>query len=197
MRLRVAVVAVIAALVPGLANAGCMAPGDGLGFSDFDLQRLAGLEASREKGLHAASEAPQADADIAIGLFTQGMDSPDPNKLAGTYQCRTIKYGGQFGALTIYNWFKCRITADGDTFELVKTTGSQNFSGTLFPSEDAYIFQGAGHYDDEQPRAYGEDPERDLAGCLWQLPGSPVHFILELPSPRLESDHDVIEFRRG
>ncbi len=175
--------------------AGCLLPDPALGLTAEDTARLQGLDKSRDKGLADARTWTNSDeVDLVDGLFTEGLDPPNPATLAGDYRCRTIKLGG-IGTLTIYSWFKCRITADGETFAIEKLTGSQNFTGTLFPTDDGMIYRGAGHYGDEGPRGYGDDPDRNQVGCLWSLPGNDErHLLLEEPQPIFESFHDLIEF---
>ncbi len=62
----------------------------------------------------------------------------------------------------------------------------------MLSAEDAVFFVGALHYSDEDPIAYGNDPERDQVGCIYKLAGA-ERYRLEMPSPRFESVHDVIE----
>ena len=56
------------------------------------------------------------------------------------------------------------------------------------------FYRGALHYGDEQPMAYDADPERNQVGCIYRVSGTgPEIYRLELPLPRFESTHDVIE----
>jgi hypothetical protein len=111
----------------------------------------------------------------------------------GRYRCRTIKLGGLL-PLVIYNYFDCAVHDNGTTIE--KLTGSQRFIGSLTPSGDAMFYAGALHYGDEQPMAYGTDPDRDQVGCIVRISGEDEKYRLEMPAPRRESTHDVIELVR-
>ena len=193
MRITFAAALIALAATPALA-ATCASPGGHFPLSEADFGRLERIEASRAKGLTAVTAMKTAeDKDYVVDLVGGAMGTPDPKDLPGDYQCRTIKLGGQYGPLTVYGWFKCRISSD---FVLTKLTGSQNFTGVLNPVDDGMLFVGASNYDYEASRAYGEVAEHDLVGCLRQMPREPGHLILELPEPLLESDHDVIELRR-
>ncbi|WP_417310575.1 DUF4893 domain-containing protein [Devosia sp.] len=157
--------------------------------SSDDEARFANFFASRSKGLAEALTADSAeDRRLVSGLMApdravaEGL--PD-----GAYRCRTIKLGGLL-PLTPYGWFACTIGEGGTTIE--KTSGSQRFSGALYPADGALAYVGASHYADEAPRAYGDDPERDQIGCLYGVAGDTPRYVLELPSPHFESVHDLI-----
>ncbi len=192
--LRTICAVLVALLAPTAALAEtCLAPGPNFELSKADVSRLQNLEVSRERGLTAAQVYDLSEeGNLIAALFAEGLEPPDPTSLAGDYRCRTIKLGG-ISPRTVYDWFQCRITAAGPGFSVEKLTGSQNFSGDLITVEGGYILRGAGHYGDEAPRAYGVNPERDEVGCLMQVWGDPRHLVLELPEPKLESFHDVIE----
>ena len=109
---------------------------------------------------------------------------------AGDYRCRTIKMGGGV-PLTVYGFFACEVDEAADGYQaILKTSGSQRFSGTLTPSAGGLFYLGALNYADEDPIAYGVNAERDQVGCLYRSGDS---YVLELPSPQFESVHDVIE----
>lgn len=188
---------VMAALFSGPAFAGAVCTTAGLDFSVDDIERLDHLSTSRENGLVGALRAESlADRTLVADLFSQSPKNVKPEQLVGAYQCRTIKLGGLL-PLNVYGWFKCEITNNDNGLTLTKTSGSQNFSGTLTASENAFTYRGAQVYSyEEQGRAYGDDPERNQAGCLSVLDIARGHLILELPEPRVESDHNVIEFLR-
>ncbi len=169
-----------------------------IGLNENDRSRLENLPTSRTRGLAAALRSEsQADREVAADLFDPGVPPPDADLIAGDYRCRTIKMGGNFNALVIYQWFECRITANDDgSFDVRKLTGSQNFSGTLYKAGFSYAFKGASYYGYEDGTIqYGDKEERDLVGCFDAVTKGNRHFILELPFPVLESFHDVIEFQ--
>lgn len=187
---------IAAALFSTSAYAGVSCGTEGLSLSDADAARLENLEESRRVGLANALRAEsQSERELVADLFTADSATMQAEQMAGTYQCRTIKLGGLL-PLIVYRWFTCEIAVAGDGLVLQKTSGSQNFKGSLTPSGNAFTYRGALHYGyEDRPGAYGVDPERDQVGCL-SVVGQPGHLMLELPQPRFESDHDVIEFRR-
>ena len=93
--------------------------------------------------------------------------------------------------LVTYPFFDCAISADGTVIE--KLTGSQRFKGDLRPADSGLFYWGALHYGDEEPFGYGAEPERNQVGCLFKIEGEPARYRLEMPFPRFESTHDVIE----
>lgn len=196
MRVAGLISSVVLALIagPGLAYDACAVP-EGFGLSQNDQSRLENLDTSRTRGLGNAMRGESSAERAAVAaLFEPGLSYINPDLLAGQYKCRTIKLGGNL-PLVVYGWFKCEIVrAEGD-FVIRKLTGSQNFSGVLAPAGAGYAYKGASFYGWEGAgRLYGDDPERDQAGCLSAVTKESRHFLLELPFPKLESFHDLIEF---
>lgn len=192
--------ATLAVLAAGAAGAApfrwCEVPD--IGLTENDQSRLGNLMTSRTRGLAAALRAESlADREVVADLFDPGVPPPDAQLMAGDYRCRTIKLGGDFNTLVVYQWFSCKITDNGDgSFDIRKLTGSQNFAGTLQKAGFSYAFKGASFYGYEDGTIkYGENEERNLVGCFSAVTKGNKHFILELPFPLLESFHDVIEFQ--
>lgn len=178
--------------LPVLA-APCAAPPADFAVTAADMTRIGGLDQSRARGLASALTWENAEErGIVAALFSPGFAPPEG--LPGAYQCRTIKLGGLL-PLTVYGWFKCTIAAEDGGYAIRKTTGSQNFSGRLIASGSGYLYRGASNYGDEAPRLYGDKADENQVGCLTAIAGAPHHLLLELPSPLLESVHDVIELR--
>ncbi|VAW22576.1 hypothetical protein MNBD_ALPHA12-475 [hydrothermal vent metagenome] len=163
-----------------------------------DNARLSHLEISRSLGLAAALEAENsASRSDVSSLFKNGFKPIiNPVGLAGRYQCRTIKMGG-LGPLVVYGWFSCEIGIKDRQLTILKSSGSQRFSGDLFAAGNGLAYRGALHYGYEsEPKYYGEDEQRDQVGCLSALDANARHLVLELPEPYYESEHDVIEMVR-
>jgi hypothetical protein len=181
--------------LPGVAQAyvACTLPIEGE-LTENDASRIDNLETSRTRGLASALRAQSMeDRNIVADLFDPGT-TPILAELEGDYRCRTIKLGGNL-PLVVYGWFECRISEEAGLFRIEKLTGSQNFSGFLYPTDAfGFVYRGAYHYGYEQPMDYGDDPERNESGCLSAVTKGNRHFILELPAPAFESFHDVIEF---
>jgi len=193
--------AVIAAMLvtalcsSGIAYDACVVP-EKSGLTPEDVSRLDNLDTSRTRGLGAAMRSDNAaDRAVIAELFEPGVAALDPTLLAGDYQCRTIKMG--YGLpLVIYQWFSCEISAIDGGYTLRKLTGSQNFSGTLMPAGSGYAYRGALSFGyEDHVTVYGEDAERDQVGCLSAVTKGNKHFMLELPFPKVESFHDVIELK--
>jgi hypothetical protein len=186
-----------ALLIAGSAQAEappCAPPAD-LQLTADDAGRLKDLPASRARGLAAVKREADAEVGGVVARLFEGGPRPLSAVEPGKYRCRTIKLGSQIAGLqsVVYGYFACTIKTDAEGWTLAKVSGSQNFTGTLTPAGEGLLFKGASHYGYEKPRRYGDDPEHDLVGCLLAAPSGARHYILELPSPALESLHDVIE----
>jgi hypothetical protein len=194
--MRQALIAVLA-LVALLGIAPAMADGelDAL-LSDSDKDRLANFELTRAAAIKEAKTGGAAE-DVAIleqvlaGTPATVRSGFNPN---GAWKCRTLKLGGQL-PLTIYPPFQCRISEDGIGWRLEKTTGSQRVSGHFYDdTENRLVFVGAGHYANEKPKAYGEDPERNEVAYAFNVEGGRLR--LEFPAPQFESRFDILELSR-
>lgn len=160
-----AALAALALATTPLAAAMCDVRDD-LELSEADILRLERLAWSRAAGLAWALRSDDAgDREAVSQLIRDGLPQPEPELIAGSYQCRTIKMG-ELVPLVVYDWFRCEITPEARAFNIRKITGSQNFSGTLFPAGGGYLYRGAMHYGNEGPTFYGRDEERDQVGCL-------------------------------
>lgn len=171
----------------------------------YDVERIDTLRAAINKG---DAEAQGAGSGYEQAVKTLLMHAPagdmDPGGMVGTWQCRTIKVGGTFAKLVIYDWFKCRISFDAETLKVQKITGSQNFAGTLYADGPRrMVFLGGGFYGYEDPRPYqaadsarGRSPDnRDKVAVAQMLSPDWLRFVF--PYPARESTYDIIEFRRG
>lgn len=179
--------AMLALWVP-LAAQACSVPATAE-ISPFDADRMAGFESSRTRGLGEAMLGESANERTIVSELFAPATEPLARLPDGDYRCRTIKLGGLL-PLVAYGFFDCTVSGKGKVLD--KTTGSQRFSGQLLSAGDAVFFVGALHYSDEDPVPYGNDPERDQVGCIYRLAGA-ERYRLEMPSPRFESVHDVIE----
>lgn len=186
---RMAIALVAFAALPASVSWACMVP-DTAPIDQFDGDRMTGFDAARTRGLGEALLSDSAgDRSIVSALFAPG-ETPISTLPDGDYRCRTIKLGGLL-PLTAYGFFDCAVSDNGATIE--KLTGSHRFKGQLVASDGGLFYWGALHYGDEQPMAYGAEAESNQVGCLVRVSGKPVRYRLELPFPRFESTHDVIE----
>jgi hypothetical protein len=184
-------VVLLGMMAPGLAQAvePC-APDDRL--TAFDAARIEGLATSRLQGLAAAmADGAQDDRSLVGGLYAQGL-APAGTLAPGHYACRTLKLGG-LSPLIVYADFQCTISeSDDGGYTIVKSTGSQQLSGTLTPSGDGLLYTGALNYSDESAIDYGADAERDQVGCLYRVSQDDPRLVLELPAPQFESLFDIL-----
>ena len=90
--------------------------------------------------------------------------------------------------------FFCYVEVEGDLLTIVKQTGSERPAGRLWEDDrpERLIFLGSlALGNEEQPRAYGDDPQRDMAGVLERI--APFRWRLVIPWPRGTSKLDVFE----
>jgi Domain of unknown function (DUF4893) len=161
-----------------------------------DKARLADFGKVRAEAIAEAKNAG-APADVAtLDAILAGKSLAFSEKfdLTGNWQCRTVKLGGNL-PLTVYGWFKCRVSDDGSGWKLEKLTGSQRTAGAFYTDSDTRLtYLGVLYYADEKPKKYGTDPDRDQVAYAVRPDKNRVR--LEFPSPKYESKLDVIELKR-
>lgn len=165
-----------------------MTAADKARLASFDKVRAEAIAEARKGGSPediATLDAVLAGKDLA---FSEGFD------LTGNWQCRTVKLGGTL-PITVYGWFKCRVSDDGSGWRLEKLTGSQRTSGAFYTDSDTRLtYLGALHYGHEQPKKYGSDADRDQVAYALHPDENRVR--LEFPSPKYESRLDILELKR-
>jgi hypothetical protein len=121
-----------------------------------------------------------------------------PQPTPGSYNCRMISLGRADRGTTAFEKFKpffCYVLADGDgVLTIVKQTGSQRPAGRLWDDDDPkrMIFLGSLSLGDEdEPLAYGENPNRDMAGVFERI--APFRWRLVIPWPRSGAKLEVFE----
>ncbi|HYC63544.1 MAG TPA: DUF4893 domain-containing protein [Reyranellaceae bacterium] len=113
---------------------------------------------------------------------------PRPAPTPGSYNCRLIKLGRIEPRGPAYESFKpfyCYVEVEDELLTIVKQTGSERPAGRLWEDDrpERLIFLGSlALGDEQQPRAYGEDPKRDMAGVLERI--GPFRWRLVIPWPR-------------
>src|SRR3546814_9488514 len=100
---------------------------------------------------------------------------------------------GKNPAFGAYKPCFCHGAAEGGLIPIVKQPGSQRPAGRLYPENDErMIFLGTlALGNEDEPLAYGEDPERDMVGVMERV--APFRYRLVVPWPRIESKLDVFE----
>lgn len=129
-------------------------------------------------------------------LLEPGSALPRPAPPPGPYVCRMLKLGTQArrgATLAAYRPFFCYVEAEDDLLTFVKQTGSQRPAGRFYADagEGRLIFLGTLGRGGERQYAYGETPDRDLAGIVERV--GPFRYRIVIPFPRYESLLDVIE----
>ena len=120
-----------------------------------------------------------------------------PAPTPGSYNCRLVKVGRSSTRGPAFERFKpffCYVEVEGDLLTIVKQTGSERPAGRLWEDDrgDRLIFLGSlALGNEEQPRAYGDDPARDMAGVFERI--APFRWRLVIPWPRGASKLDVFE----
>jgi len=166
-----------------------------------DVQRLAQLTESRNKGLEEAQAAGGSDLATIRSVLQSGTVAATPRALVGKWRCRTMKLGGLTPAV-VYSWFNCRVSDKAGTLAFEKLTGSQRTSGTLYPDGEGFVYLGGSYVSGEKPHPYSgnragagsETTPDDQIGRLMLLYDGRAR--LELPYPSRESTFDVIELKR-
>ncbi|HET9429162.1 MAG TPA: DUF4893 domain-containing protein [Allosphingosinicella sp.] len=166
--------------------------------SASDAARIDGLAAAWNEALANARRRGFARQVSAEGpLLEPNAALPRPAPTPGSYMCRWIRFGSgeaRSRAFTTFQPFFCHVGASDDDLSLTKQTGSDRPSGYLFEDSTPrrMIFLGSLALGNEtEPVAYGEDPERDMAGIFERV--GPLRFRLVVPRPRTGSTLEVLE----
>jgi len=159
-----------------------------------DKARLEKYDDTRKEALQGAKTGAPADVAVLDQMLAKPLLSVPDFDMAGNWQCRTIKAGGDV-PLVIYGWFKCRVSDDGSGWQLEKLSGSQRTKGRFYDDgEKRSIYLGSGFIAGDSPKAYASGPETDQVGYAFR--SGPTEWRIEFPAPRYESKLDIIEFRR-
>jgi len=148
------------------------------------------LAEARARGFRGAIT---AESDLLKANAALARPAPTP----GSYNCRLIKIGNTTRRGPVFEKFKpffCYVEVENNLLTIVKQTGSERPAGRLWEDDNPYrlIYLGSLALGDEQvPRAYGDDPKRDMAGVLERV--GPFQWRLVIPWPRGTSKLDVFE----
>ena len=163
-----------------------------------DQDRITRLNLAWQQALAEAK--PRFAREVAREGLLLKPDAAElrPAPTPGSYNCRMIKIGQTDKKSPIFERFKpffCYVQVDGDgRLTIVKQTGSQRPAGSLWDDDNPshMVFLGSLSLGDEkEPRAYGEDPERDMAGVFERI--APFRWRLVIPWPRSGAKLEVFE----
>jgi len=149
-----------------------------------------GLEEARRAGFDGEIK---AEGKLLSANTAQAKPAPTP----GSYSCRVIRLGKENGKGPTFQKFKpffCYVGVEGELFTIVKQTGSQRPAGRLWEDDNPsrLIFLGTlALGSEEEARAYGEDPRRDMAGIFERF--APFKWRLVIPFPQSGARLDVFE----
>jgi hypothetical protein len=161
-----------------------------------DKTRLASFEKVRAEAIAEAKKggSPEDVATLDTVLAGNDLSFLEDFDFTGNWQCRTVKLGGNL-SLTVYGWFKCRVSDDGSGWKLEKLTGSQRTTGAFYTDSGTRLtYLGTLYYGDETPKKYGSDADRDQVAYVLRPDKNRVR--LEFPSPKYESKLDILELKR-
>ncbi|MEO7787785.1 MAG: DUF4893 domain-containing protein [Sphingomicrobium sp.] len=163
-----------------------------------DADRIARIGEAWRVGLaEARAKGGRDDVRKEGRLLAQAAALPRPAPTPGSYSCRLVKLGSakpRAPAFERFNPFFCYVAVEGDLLTIVKQTGSQRPAGRLWVDDDATRLVYLGSLalgGEDQPKAYGEDPARDMAGVVERV--APFVWRLVIPFPRNNAKLDVYE----
>jgi len=163
-----------------------------------DLDRIKRLDDAWNEALaEARSAGARGDLRAEGDLLRPDAALARPAPTPGSYQCRMVRLGRTAPKGRAFEKFKpffCYVEVEDDLLTIVKQTGSQRPAGRLWEDDEPsrLIFLGSlALGNEDQPKAYGEDPARDMAGVLERV--GPFRWRLVIPWPRADAKLDVIE----
>ena len=166
--------------------------------SPADLNRIRRLATGWSGGLAEARAGGFRDEISSEGkLLEPNAAKPRPAPTPGSYSCRMVRLGreGKKGpAFQKFKPFFCYVEVEGPLFTIVKQTGSQRPAGRLWEDDisSRLIFLGTlALGSEEEARAYGDDPKRDMAGVFERI--GPFVWRLVIPYPQNGAQLDVFE----
>jgi len=163
-----------------------------------DTSRIARVRQAWDEALSDARAAGYrrdiaAEGDLLRGDAALARPAPTP----GSYQCRMVRLGRLAPKSKAFEKFKpffCYVEVEDNLLTIVKQTGSQRPAGRLWEDDNStrLIYLGSlALGNEEQPKAYGEDPKRNMAGVLERI--GPFRWRLVIPWPQAQSKLDVYE----
>lgn len=166
--------------------------------SNADQLRIARAPLAWQQGLaEATARGFRSDIRSEGRLLAPNAALSRPAPTPGSYSCRVVSLGRSAKRGPAFERFKpffCYIDLEGDLFTIVKQTGSQRPAGRLWsdPNPTRLIFLGSlALGNEEEARAYGDDPRRDVAGIFERI--APFVWRLVIPFPQDGTKLQVFE----
>jgi len=130
-------------------------------------------------------------------LLVSGGGLARPAPTPGSYSCRLVTLGRSAKrgpAFVKFKPFFCYVDVERELFTIVKQTGSERPAGRLWGDQipTRLIFLGSlALGNEEEARAYGDDPRRDVAGVFERI--APFVWRLVIPFPQDGTKLQVFE----
>jgi hypothetical protein len=163
-----------------------------------DQRRISRLGLAWHQSLAEARPRHAREIDEEVPLLTPRAALPQPAPTPGSYNCRMIRIGKTGPRAPVFEKFKpffCYVQIDDEgLLAITKQTGSQRPAGRLWEDDDQMrmIFLGSLALGDEQePLAYGDNPNRDMAGVFERI--APFRWRLVIPWPQNGAKIEVFE----
>lgn len=163
-----------------------------------DYARIDRLPQAWSEALSHARRAGQSRRIAAEGpLLDPDAGQPWPAPSPGAYRCRMVRLDSEASraaSMTVFPDHFCHVGYDGEMLFVTKRTGDVRPNGFLWEDNEPrrLIFLGslieAG---EETPPAYGQNPERDIAGVFERI--GPLRYRLVMPHFDAGAKLDVLE----
>lgn len=165
--------------------------------SPADRGRIANVSGAWAAGLAAARPRFATAIREEGALLREDAGQVRPAPTPGSYRCRLVTLGANGRgkpALERFKPFFCYVQTEGEVLTIVKQTGSQRPAGRLWDDDNSrrMVFLGSlALGNEDEVRAYGDDPTRDMAGIFERI--APFRWRLVIPWPRDGSKLQVFE----
>lgn len=165
--------------------------------TEGDAERLRRLPFAWTDGLNAARTRFASSVRAEGTLLRPDAALPRPAPTPGSYNCSLVRLGStdrRAPAFVRFKPFFCYVEVEGDLLTIVKQTGSERPGGRLWEDNDdtRLVFLGSVALGNEkQPKPYGEDDKRDMAGVMERI--GPMQWRLVLPYPRSGAKLEIYE----
>ncbi len=165
--------------------------------SNADQDRLSNITGAWAAGLADARRNFSTAVREEGALLKQDAALARPAPTPGSYRCRVVSMGSTVRSKPAFERFKpffCYVEVEGDLLTIVKQTGSTRPAGRLWDDDDPkrLVFLGSLSLgNEEEVKAYGDDPRRDMAGVLERI--GPFVWRLVIPWPQDGAKLQVFE----
>jgi hypothetical protein len=162
---------------------------------EADAARLDRVAAAWSEGLAEARARFPRQVAAEGALLTPGAGLPRGALPPGSYNCRLIRLGSgpRRAAFTAYPSYFCYVGVEDELLAFTKQTGSERQAGYIWNDTDlrsvflGTMVEGA----ETAPRAYGQDPARDLVGIVERI--GAFRYRIVFPAPQAGAKIEILE----